>query len=189
MTVLGESRYEELRHHKRPVIILIWHGRIFLAPYFFRKREIMPLISPSEDGEIVAQIVSRWGYKVLRGSSSHSIVRAWGEMKKELESGGQVILVPDGPKGPNRKMKPGALKLARDTGASLVSFTFSSSKRTSLKTWDHFLIPKPFSRVVVLFGEPISVEPNLTEEDLEKERQRLEHLLVRSDSEADQYFD
>jgi lysophospholipid acyltransferase (LPLAT)-like uncharacterized protein len=189
ITVLGESRYNELRRHQRPVIILIWHGRIFLAPYFFRKRGIMPLISPSEDGEIIAQIVSRWGYKVLRGSSSHSIVRAWGEMKKELEKGGQVILVPDGPKGPNREMKPGALKLARDTGAYLIPFTFSSSKKNNLKSWDNFLIPKPFSRVVVLFGEPFSVEPELTEEDLEKERQRLEGLLVRFDNEADHYFD
>jgi lysophospholipid acyltransferase (LPLAT)-like uncharacterized protein len=189
ITIVGESRYSELRRQKKPVIILIWHGKIFLAPYFFRKREIMPLISPSEDGEIIAQIVSRWGYKVLRGSSSHSIIKAWSEMRRELKRGGQVIIVPDGPKGPSREMKPGALKLAQDTGAYLVPFTFSSSKRKNLKSWDNFLIPRPFSRVVALFGEPFSVGRDLAEEDLENERRRLESLFVRFDSEADRYFD
>ncbi len=189
ITVLGESRYYELRRKKRPVIILIWHGKIFLAPYFFRKKGIMPLISPSEDGEIIAQIVSRWGYKVLRGSSSHSIIRAWSEMRKELKRGGQVIIVPDGPKGPDREMKPGALKLAQDTRAYLVPFTFSSSKKRNLDSWDNFLIPKPFSRIVAIFGEPFSVEMELAAEDLEKERQRFERFFVRFDREADFYFD
>jgi lysophospholipid acyltransferase (LPLAT)-like uncharacterized protein len=189
ITVLGESRYNELRRQRRPVIILIWHGKIFLAPYFFRKREIMPLISPSDDGEIIAQIVSRWGYKVLRGSSSHSIIRAWSEMRQELKSGGQVIIVPDGPRGPNREMKPGALKLARDTGAYLIPFTFSSSKKKILRSWDNFMIPTPFSRVVVTFGEPLSIEKGLTEKDLERERLRLESLFVLFDNEADRYFD
>lgn len=189
MKVLGESKYKELRRQKKPAIILIWHGKIFLAPYFFRKREIMPLISPSEDGEIIAQIVSRWGYKVLRGSSSHSIIRAWGEMRRELKRGGQVIIVPDGPRGPDREMKPGALKLARDTGAYLIPFTFSSSKKKILRSWDNFLIPKPFSRVVVMFGDPFSVGRGLTEEDLERERLRIESLFVLFDAEADRYFD
>lgn len=149
----------------------------------------MPLISPSDDGEIIAQIVSRWGYKVLRGSSSHSIIRAWSEMRKELKRGGQVIIVPDGPRGPNREMKPGALKLARDTGAYLIPFTFSSSKKKILRSWDNFLIPKPFSRIVATFGAPLSIEEGLTEKDLERERLRLESLFVLFDNEADRYFD
>ena len=118
-TVLGEDEYKKLRSEKKPVIILIWHGRLFFAPYFFRRRGIMPLVSPSEDGEIIAQIGARWGYKLLRGSSSHSIIKAWNEMKKELEKGGEVIIVPDGPRGPGKKMKPGAVKLAKETGAYL----------------------------------------------------------------------
>jgi hypothetical protein len=110
-------------------------------------------------------------------------------MRKELERGGQVIIVPDGPRGPNREMKPGALKLARDTGAYLVPFTFSSSKKKILRSWDNFLIPRPFSKVVITFGEPLSVEKELTEEDLERERLRIENLFVLFDNEADRYFD
>lgn len=187
-TVLGDKQYEELRSWKKPVIILIWHGRIFLAPYFFRRRGIMPLVSPSEDGEVIAQIVARWGYKALRGSSSHSIIRAWNEMKKELENGGELIIVPDGPRGPERKMKPGALRLAKETGAYLVPFTFSSSKRKTLKSWDSFLIPMPFTKFVAVFGKPISVDPNINNEELEQKLLELEEYMNRLDQKADNFF-
>jgi len=189
ITVIGEFGYRELRRNKRPVIILIWHGKLFIGPYFFRNRGLMAMISPSEDGEIIAQIAFRWGYNVLRGSGSHSIKKAWIEMRNELKRGGEVIFVPDGPRGPNREMKPGALKLARDTGAYLVPFTFSSSKKKTLRSWDNFLIPKPFSRVVAIFGEPLTIALELTEDELERERQKLESHFVRLDNEADLYFD
>jgi lysophospholipid acyltransferase (LPLAT)-like uncharacterized protein len=188
-TVLGEDRYNELRKRKVPVILLIWHGRIFFAPYFFRRRGIMPLVSPSEDGEIIAQIIARWGYKNLRGSSSHSIIRAWNEMKKELEKGGELIIVPDGPRGPGRKMKPGAVKLAKETGAYLVPFTFSSSKKKTLKSWDRFLIPKPFTRFVAIYGNPISVDPGLNNEQMEDKLREVEEYMIRLDQDADSFFD
>ncbi len=187
-TVLGEERYKELRRQKKSVIILIWHGRIFYAPYFFRRRGIMPLVSPSEDGEIIAQIIARWGYKTLRGSSSHSIVRAWNEMKRELEEGGELIIVPDGPRGPDRTMKPGALKLAKETGAYLVPFSFSSSKKKNLKSWDSFLIPLPFSRIVAVYGEPIVVSPDLKKEEFGKKLQQIQEELIDLDHRADNYF-
>jgi lysophospholipid acyltransferase (LPLAT)-like uncharacterized protein len=186
--VLGEKPYKELKSEKKPVIILIWHGRIFFAPYFFRHRGIMPLVSPSEDGEIIAQIVARWGFKTLRGSSSHNIIKAWNEMKRELEKGGELIIVPDGPRGPGREMKLGAVKLAKETGAFLVPFTFSSSKRKAMKSWDSFLIPKPFSKFVAIYGKPLSVEPDLNNEDLENKRKEVQEYMIGLDEEADNYF-
>jgi hypothetical protein len=189
ITVSGEDRYRNLRKQNKPVILLVWHGRIFLIPYFFRRKGIMPLISPSGDGEIAAQVMARWGYKILRGSSSHSIIRAWNEMKRELESGGEVIIVPDGPRGPNRKMKLGGLKLAQETESYLVPFTFSSSRKKNLSSWDNFLIPKPFSKIVVIFGVPGIVQADLGEEGLEKERQKWEKRLIDLDKEADTFYD
>ena len=184
----GAEEYARLRREKKPAILLIWHGRLFLAPYFFRGRGIMPLISPSRDGEILTQIVERWGYKVSRGSSSHSVIRAWSEMKNELASGGEVIIVPDGPRGPARILKIGCLRLAQQTGAVLVPFTFSASRRRKLKSWDSFLIFPPFSRVNALFGDPITIDPSLRGEGLEEERRRIEALLVRLDEKADARF-
>lgn len=189
MTVLGENGYNELKEQKKPLIILIWHRRILLAPYFFRRKGMMPLISPSRDGEIVASVVSRWGYKTLRGSGSHSIVKVWNEMKKELQRGGELIIVPDGPRGPDRKMKLGALKLAQETGAYLVPFTFSSAKKKILESWDRFLILLPFARAVALYGKPFVVNPDLTPEKFEERRIEMEHYLSELDEEADRYFE
>ena len=183
LTVIGEDRYQELRNQKKPVVLLIWHGRLLVVPFLFKKRGILALISPSEDGEILARIVSGWG-KVLRGSSSHSVVKAWGVMRKELDKGGEVIIVPDGPKGPNRKIKLGALKLSQQSGAYLVPFTFAASRKKTLNSWDSFLIFYPFTRVVALFGDPIVVDPKLRGDDLEIERQRIEQILLQLDDKA-----
>lgn len=161
MRVEGWDEYARLRAEGKPVVILAWHRRIFLPPYFFRKRGVMPLISPSQDGEIIAQIVRRWGFKVSRGSSSHSIIRAWFEMKDELDRGGEVLIVPDGPRGPARVLKPGCVKLAQQTGAVLVPFTFSASKTKVFGSWDRFVVFLPFSRVLVRLGPPIAVDPGL----------------------------
>jgi len=186
--VLGEEEYRKLKEKGKPVIFLVWHGRILIVPYLFRGRGIMPLISPSRDGEIVAQITSRWGYKILRGSSSHSIIRAWNEMKKELLRGGELIIVPDGPRGPDRELKPGCLKLAQETGAYLVPFTFSAARKKILASWDKFLLSYPFTRVVAIYGPPLEIQPGLSEDRLEEERQRVESLMVQLDREADRYF-
>jgi len=189
MTVLGEDEYRRLRKAGRPVVILIWHGKILLAPYFFRGRNMMPLVSPSGDGEIVARLLDGWGYKTLRGSGSHFIKKAWLEMKGELEGGGEVIIVSDGPRGPDRKLKMGAVKLAAETGAALVPFSFSADRKKILKSWDSFLIMPPFSRVVAAYGPPLEVPRGLSAEGLERERQRIERILVEFDRATDRFFD
>jgi lysophospholipid acyltransferase (LPLAT)-like uncharacterized protein len=186
--VEGGEQYAGLRRAGKPVILLIWHSRIFLAPYFFRRRGIMPLISPSQDGEILARIVRRWGYKVSRGSSSHSIIRAWFEMKKELEAGGEVIIVPDGPRGPARELKLGCLKLAQDTGAPLVPFTYAASRKKVFRSWDGFVVFHPFAKVRAFIGEPIRIDPSLKGEALEDERRSVERTLIELDAKADAFF-
>jgi lysophospholipid acyltransferase (LPLAT)-like uncharacterized protein len=188
MKILGDSDYWALRKAKKPVIFLIWHGKIFIVPYFFRKRGIMPLISPSKDGEIPARIMDGWGYKVLRGSGSHVVKEAWLEMKEELQSGGEVIIVPDGPRGPDRRLKLGCIKLAAETGAALVPFSFSASRKKILKSWDRFLMFYPFSKVVAVYGQPAEIRPGLTDGKLEAERQRIETLMVEFDRDVDHYY-
>jgi len=189
MTILGKEEYQELRRAGKPVIFLIWHGRIFLVPYFFRRRGIVPLVSPSEDGEIAARIMDKWGYRIIRGSGSHAIIKAWNYMKRELQKGGEVIIVSDGPRGPNRKMKLGGLKLAQESGAYLVPFTFSTSRKKILRSWDNFLMFYPFSKVVAIYGRPFLLDPTLKEDELERERQKIEGLMIQLDERADRYYD
>jgi len=189
MTVIGGEAYRELRRQGKPMVILVWHGRIFLIPYYFRKRGVMPLVSPSGDGEIAARVMAGWGYKLLRGSGSHTMVGAWKRMLRELRSGGEVIIVPDGPRGPDRIFKPGGLKLARETGAYLVPWTFSTNRKKVLRSWDSFLMFLPFRKIVVMMGKPVALPPDLSDEALEQDRARWQTLLRDLDKTADAYFD
>jgi lysophospholipid acyltransferase (LPLAT)-like uncharacterized protein len=186
--VQGLDAYERARREGRPVIFLIWHGRLLIVPYFFRKRGIAGLVSPSRDGEFIARIGEGWGFRVIRGSSSHSIVRAWAAMREELRHGGELIIVPDGPRGPNRQLKSGALRLARDTGALLVPFSFSASRKRFLKSWDRFLLSYPFSKIAAIYGKPIAVPPQADDEALKNLRQEIERAITDLDSEADSCF-
>jgi lysophospholipid acyltransferase (LPLAT)-like uncharacterized protein len=184
--IVGDEDYRALRRAEKPVILVMWHGRIFAVPYFFRKRGIMPLVSPSRDGEIPAAMMDHWGYKVLRGSGSHAVVQEWKAMLRELRAGGEVIIVGDGPRGPNRVLKDGCLRLSQATGASIVPWTFSASSRKVLKSWDAFLMFPPFCRVAAVYGRPFVVEPKLKGEDLELVRQRVEVELSAFDALADE---
>ena len=186
--VVGGAKYGKAKQAGRPIILLIWHGRLMLVPYFFRNRGISALVSPSRDGEIIVQIALGWRFRVVRGSGSHSMVRAWVEMRQDLRKGGELIIVPDGPRGPDRLLKPGGLKLAQYTGAVLIPWSFSATRKKFLKSWDRFLFFYPFSRIVAIYGKPMTVSPALDEREFETERKRVERALTDLDAETDSHF-
>src|SRR4030043_707645 len=107
--VVGEDEYRKAKQAGRPIILLIWHGRLMLVPYFFRTGGIGALVSPSRDGEIIVQIGLGWRFRIVRGSGSHTMVRAWVEMRQDLRKGGGLVIVPDGPRGAARPVEPGGL--------------------------------------------------------------------------------
>jgi len=188
-TIEGDGPYRALREAGRPVVLLIWHGKIFVVPYFFRKRGILALVSPSKDGENVARLMDGWGYKLIRGSGSHPMKTAWIEMIKELRAGGEVMIIPDGPKGPDRKFKLGAIKLAAETGAALVPFSFSARRKKILRSWDRFEMFFPFTKIAAVYGEPIEVPPDLPADRQEEERLRAEKIMLAFDAEVDRCFE
>lgn len=185
----GDAPYRALRASGRPVVLLIWHGKIFVVPYFFRKRGILALVSPSKDGEFVAKLMDGWGYKLIRGSGSHPMKTAWIEMIKELNAGGEVMIIPDGPRGPDRKFKLGAIKLATETGAVLVPFSFSARRKKILHSWDRFEMFLPFTKIAAVYGEPIEIPRNLPPDRLEAERLRAEEIMLEFDARVDRRFD
>ncbi len=186
---VGKKNLEKLRAENKPVIVLVWHGRIFLVPYLFRKRGSIPLISPSQDGEIIARVVEGWGYRTLRGSGSHTMVQSWKQLIQSLNRGGEVLMVPDGPKGPARKLKYGSLRLAQKTGAFLIPFTFSTGKKIIMNSWDSFMMFYPFQKVVAIFGRPFRIDPELNELELTKERLRVERIMNDLERKADFFFE
>ncbi len=157
-----------------------------MATYRFRGQGIVVMISRNRDGEYIARIIKQFGYGVVRGSSSKGAHAATVEILLALKNSRDVGLSIDGPRGPRYVAKPGAAYLARKSGNPVVPFSISVEKKWMMNSWDHFQVPKPFSRAVVLVGNPIYVHERASEEEVgmaEAEIQRsLEELRDRSDS-------
>ena len=140
-----------------PVIYASWHGRILLLPLLYGRRRIRALASRSRDGELLARCMAWFGVEAVRGSSSRGGAEALRLLARALKQGWEVAMVPDGPRGPAEIAKPGVVALARLSGAAIVPVAVGASTAWRLGSWDAFRIPRPFSRCVVRFGDPIYV--------------------------------
>ena len=145
----------------RPAIYCFWHRCVFPAAYLFRSHGIRVLTSRSYDGEYIARIIERLGFRAVRGSSSRGAVQSLRELQRELARGEFVAFTIDGPRGPRYVAKPGPIHLARITGAPIFSFYVAVERAWILKTWDAFILPKPFSRVHCYVRTPIRVGPDI----------------------------
>ena len=156
-----------------PSIVAFWHGRMFLLPFALKNyaERVAILISRHRDGELIARIVEKMGFKTVRGSAGRGKGgdRAFKEMVKLIEKGYTVAITPDGPRGPREVAKPGVAKLAMKTGVPVYPLTFSANWKFNLNSWDRFLIPYPFSKCRVILGEPILPQNFPSEEELRKE--------------------
>lgn len=166
-----------------PVILVMWHNRVFGLPPIWAKacgkhRRCVAMTSASDDGNMVARALGFFGIGAARGSSSRRGAAALVALKRALRDGLDVCITPDGPKGPIYEVQPGVVKLAQSSGAPLVTLSARFGSSWRLKTWDRFVIPKPFSRIEVSFGAPIRLDKGLDKEQLAAERQKLQAKLV-----------
>ncbi len=186
--VRGWQKLEEVyRSGKRP-ILTFWHGRTFLASYYFRHRGIVVMISQNRDGEYIARVIRRFGYGVARGSSTRGSVRATVEIVRALKGNRDVGLAIDGPRGPRYVAKPGAAYVALKTGNPVVPFCISAERKWVMRSWDQFIIPKPFSRALVLIGDPIYVRADATEEEMRNAEEQIQHSLDYLRDRGDSYW-
>ncbi|MBC7563973.1 MAG: lysophospholipid acyltransferase family protein [Gemmatimonadaceae bacterium] len=151
---------DALRHDGHPVALLLWHGQLLPLLYVMRFQSIACLISTHRDGELIAQVARRLGCKLIRGSSSRGADRALLGLVRTLRDGFTVAVTPDGPRGPNRSFAPGALVAAHRASAPVVAFGVHASRAWYLKSWDQFMIPKPFARLTIVFDTPMRVPGN-----------------------------
>ncbi len=172
-----------------PVIYAMWHSRIFVIPSIWRKhcghhRKSVVLTSASKDGAILSNAMAVFGIGAVRGSSSRRAVAALIGMKRELKEGVDVCITPDGPRGPRYGFHAGMVKLAESSGAPILPIhaTFSSAWR--LKTWDRLVIPKPFSRVTVIFDATLAVPPRLDETSFQQHSDRIREILLAGTDDA-----
>jgi lysophospholipid acyltransferase (LPLAT)-like uncharacterized protein len=165
-----------------PIIWAFWHNRMCMMPMvyyrFFRFRKGVVLASASKDGAIIAGVVRRFGGDSVRGSSSRRGAEALRELTRWVERGKDAILTPDGPRGPRYVLGAGIISLAQNSGAPVVPISLEYSSYWRLMSWDHFMIPRPFSKVSVVFGAPYRVRPTSTPEEFEAERLRLQEAIM-----------
>lgn len=132
----------------------------------------------SRDGDFSSSIMRKFGWKIVRGSSSKGAVRGLIELLKVLRKGAGLIMTPDGPRGPIYHIEPGSIYLAQKTGAPIIPMAMVYDRKwISKKSWDQFVIPKPFAHCVAYIGDPIWVEPKLTEEQFEKTKEKIQAAL------------
>lgn len=181
--VIGAEHLTGLQQGGKPFIPCYWHQRhVFCARYLFQHtastQQLGFLISPSADGEIAARLTQSWGGLPIRGSTTRTGAKAMRDLY-EMISKHRVspVITPDGPTGPARVFKQGAVMLSQLAQAPILPMSYAASRAWQLKSWDQFLIPKPFSRIVVAVGAPRRVEKGLKLDALEPLRQEMEQTL------------
>jgi len=172
-----EGSVERLLASGAPAIYVVWHSRLLLLPYLYRRRGLWVLVSRSEDGAMVADLARRFGFVTVRGSSSQGGSGGLLALTRAVRQGHSVVVVPDGPRGPREILKPGVVLLARLTGAPVVPLALGAGAEWRVRSWDEFRIPKPFSRCVVRIGEPIAVPRSLDAAAEESARKEIEAAL------------
>lgn len=172
-----------------PVIYALWHGRMYCLFKAVPLEQVAILVSPSNDGEFITRIAQRIGFKYfVRGSHKRGGTQAILGLKRELqENRHSVCFTVDGPRGPRYQVKPGIVRLAGQTGAAIIPL--GSATHWLLKkfdrSWDHFHAPLPFTKMQLVYGEPIQVPPEPSDEEVAHAVQRLEAELMRINLEAD----
>jgi lysophospholipid acyltransferase (LPLAT)-like uncharacterized protein len=148
-----------------PMVYALWHGRMVLCILAHLHEDVVTMASRSKDGEIIASWLVRNGYIPARGSTRKGGLAALQEMIEHVRAGRPAALTIDGPKGPPRVARAGVLELARQTGAWIMPYTSACSRPWFVKSWDRYLVPKPFSRCVVGYGEAFPIPPEMPDRE------------------------
>lgn len=154
-----------------------WHSRLLGLCYTHRFQGVGIMVSKSFDGEWITRLVTKLGYKTYRGSASKDGAAGLLEMIKDPPEGDLALTV-DGPKGPAEEVKSGVVTLASKGAFPVVPITIIADKAWRLKSWDRFMVPKPFSIITVLRGPHIVVPPDISKDDLEKYRIEIEKAIT-----------
>jgi lysophospholipid acyltransferase (LPLAT)-like uncharacterized protein len=173
----GVENLEAVRRSGRQPIMAFWHGRILPATVYFRRRGIVVITSENFDGEWIAGIIERFGYGTARGSTSRGAVKALVQLKRDMAAGKSAAFTLDGPRGPTNVAQPGAVWLAKATGNPIIPFHIESDRHWTANSWDHTQIPKPWSNVAIVIGEPLEVPPGADDAAMEQARLVLEARL------------
>jgi lysophospholipid acyltransferase (LPLAT)-like uncharacterized protein len=177
---------DDFRKKKQNYVLAFWHGTMLPSWYLHRNDGFAALTSKSKDGDLLAKQLKHWDYKVVRGSSSKGGDVALGIMVDHAKNGYSIAITPDGPRGPEHKFKAGAVITAKKSGVPVVLMGVGIKSKKKLKSWDKFQIPNPFSKIKIIYSDPIYVDPNLSYDEtskiIEECEQRLNELCTEAEN-------
>ncbi len=175
--------------NKKKFIGAIWHSRILFFSYYCGAwQDAYILVSQSDDGEIIARVLERQGFRTIRGSTTKGGRKALSAMIKKIKKGNFGAIIPDGPQGPRFKVQKGIMILAKNTGAPILPMTYSAKRVIIFNSWDRFILPLPFNVCRVILGDPVIVPNDADKDTVEKLRLKLEKSLIDITKKADTAF-
>ena len=185
ITEIPDALSQKYKRQGKCMIYAFWHAHILAPSYVGRSLGAKVLISQHRDGEYIAQIVKRLGNDVARGSTTRGGARALLSMIKKIkEEKVSLAITPDGPKGPRFVVQSGVIMLGQKTRYPIIPVMVYHSKCWEMPSWDRFCIPKPFSKIVLIYGDPIMIPPKLKKSEVEEYRVSLEKAFIKLGNEA-----
>jgi len=184
----GSIEKKIIESGKLPIYIS-WHQRFFPGIMFLSKRKpIAIIVSLSKDGDLISGIIDLLGWHPVRGSSSRGGVKALREVNEITRAGYSLGHIIDGPKGPAGEVKQGLFLIAKTSGMPILPIIISAEKKWIFGSWDKFIVPKPFSKIIIKFDKEISVPKNAGKHVLESNRIELQEKLFKLYNEVDEFW-
>ena len=185
---INKKYVENLWKKNESFILCFWHGRLLMMPLSWNnKKKINVLISAHSDGQLLSKTVKYFDIKTIIGSSSKGGSEAIRNIIKSLKSGISIGMTPDGPRGPRMKINSAIIKIASLTGNKIIPLSYSVKKKIFLNSWDKFLVALPFGKGCFIWGKPIKIKKNISNNEDLKLSNKLEKILIKLTKEADQY--
>lgn len=173
----GYEPIRALRESGKRVIFALWHGHLLPLAYYHQREGIVVLVSEHADGEYITRVLHRYGYETSRGSSTRGGTKGLRGLVRAAREGRDLAITPDGPRGPAHVFKPGALVAAQLTGLPIVPIGVGASAAWRFRSWDGFMVPKPLSKIRLVYGEPVVVPRGLSERELQALAEGMGHTL------------
>jgi lysophospholipid acyltransferase (LPLAT)-like uncharacterized protein len=181
----GVENLEQFRARGEPVIFAFWHGQLLPLIHYHRNQGAVVLVSDHSDGEYIARVMLRHGFGLARGSSTRGGVKGLKGILRAAREGRDLGFTPDGPKGPRQVFKWGALVAAQLTGLPVIPISLGADRAWQFKSWDRFMIPKPFSSLRIRYGAPRWVPRDAGKEALKMAALEMEEEMRRFTLELD----
>lgn len=179
--VVGWEKLTKILEDGKGGLVLPWHGVTILPIYYCRHMGFYSLVSLSNDGDLQDRLLRSRGFRTVRGSSGRGGARALLELTRKLQEGGVMAHTPDGPKGPSKKVQPGTIYLAKRSGCPVLPVGVACSPHKRLSSWDSHMIPAPFAKAVLYFGDPLTIS---AEEDDDAAALRIEQAISQAERSA-----